>query len=138
MENLYVLTDYMCQASFLNPAGKVRDISLSEIGFTSDFGEEYQAASIAYAYTMASTNPYVKSFILFRETDDAHEMESHIAQGLKNLDGSHKMAYDFYKAMGTAQQETYKAKASAIIGYDINSLVANRTFLTRNGWFLND
>ena len=138
IENLYVLTDYMCQASFLAPSGKVRDIALSEIGYTSEFGEEYQAASIAYAYTMAATNPYIKAFILFRETDDAHEMESHIAQGLKNLDGSHKMSYDFYKAMGTAQQETYKAKASAVIGADINSLVANRTFLTRNGWFLND
>ena len=138
MENLYLFTDYMCQSSFLNPEGKVRAISLSEIGFTSSFGEENQAASIAYAYTMASTNPYVTSFMLFRETDNAHEMESHIAQGLRNLDGTHKMAYDYYKAMGTIQQEEYKAKASEIIGYDINSLVSNRTFLSRSGWFLND
>ncbi len=138
MENLYVLTDYMCQSSFLNPAGKVRDISLSEIGFTSSFGEEYQAASIAYAYTVAANNPYITSFMLFRETDNAHEMESHIAQGLKNLDGSHKLAYNYYRAMGTIEQENYKQQASAIIGADINSLVANRTFMSRNGWFLND
>ena len=138
MENIYLLTDYMCQSSFLNPSGQVRAISLSEIGYTSDFGEEYQAASIAYAYTMAASNPYIKSFILFRETDDAHEMESHIAQGLKNLDGTQKLAYSYYKAMGTVEQETYKAQASAIIGADINSLVANRTFLSRGGWNLND
>ncbi|SFC89044.1 DUF5722 domain-containing protein [Butyrivibrio sp. YAB3001] len=138
MENIYLLTDYMCQKSFLNPNGQVRAISLSEIGFTSAFGEEKQAASIAYAYTMAANNPYITSFMLFRETDDAHEMESHIAQGLKNLDGSHKMAYDFYKAMGTPQQEAYKTKASEIIGEDINALVTNRTFLSRGDWEAND
>ena len=138
MENLYVLTDYMCQESFLNPAGQVRAISLSEIGFTSSFGEDYQAASVAYAYTVAANNPYITSFMLFRETDNAHEMESNIAQGLKRLDGTKKPAYDYYKAMGTIQQESYKAQASAIIGADINSLVANRTFLSRGGWELND
>ena len=90
------------------------------------------------AADLFANNPYIKSSILFRETDNAHEMESHIAQGLKNLDGTPKMAYNYYKAMGTAQQETYKAQASAIIGADVNSMVANRTFLTRNGWFLND
>jgi len=87
---------------------------------------------------MAENNPYITSFILFRETDDAHEMESHIAQGLKNLDGSKKMSYDFYKYLGTAQAATYKAKASEIIGHDVNALVTNRTFLSRGGWFLND
>ncbi len=138
MENIYLLTDYMCQSEFLSPTGRVRDISLSEIGFTSSFGEEYQAASIVYAYTMAENNPYIKSFMLFRETDDAHEMESHIAQGLKNLDESKKMAYDFYKYMGTPSAAEYKAKASAIIGHDVDSLVTNRTFLSRSGWFLND
>ena len=138
MENIYILTDYMCQASFLAPSGNVRNISLSEIGFTSSFGEDAQAASITYAYTMAENNPYISSFILFRETDDAHEMESHIAQGLKNLDGSKKMSYDFYKNLGTAQAATYKAQASQIIGQDVDALVTNRTFLTRGGWFLND
>ncbi len=138
MENIYILTDYMCQASFLAPNGHVRNISLSEIGFTSSFGEDAQAASLTYAYTMAENNPYITSFILFRETDDAHEMESHIAQGLKNLDGSKKMSYDFYKYLGTAQAATYKAQASQIIGQDVDSLVTNRTFLSRNGWFLND
>ena len=138
MENIYLLTDYMCQASFLNTAGQVRPIALTEIGYTSSFGEDAQAASITYAYTMASTNPYITSFMLFRETDNAHEMESHIAQGLKNLDGTPKLAYNYYKAMGTAEQENYKAKASEIIGADVNSLVSKRTFMSRNGWFLND
>ena len=138
MENVYILTDYMCQASFLNPAGQVRNISLSEIGYTSSFGEDAQLASIVYAYTMAENNPYISSFILFRETDDAHEMESHIAQGLKNLDGSKKMSYDAYKNLGTANAAAVRAQASQIIGQDVNALVTTRTFLSRNGWFLND
>ena len=138
IENIYLLTDYMCQASFLNPAGQVRSISLSEIGYTSSFGEEYQMASIVYAYTMAANNPYIKSFILFRETDDAHEMESHIAQGLKNLDGTPKASYGAYKAMGTAAAAGYKAQAAAITGMDIDAMVTQRTFMTRGGWFLND
>ena len=138
MENIYILTDYMCQASFLNPAGQVRNISLSEIGYTSSFGEDAQLASIVYAYTMAENNPYISSFILFRETDDAHEMESHIAQGLKNLDGSKKMSYDAYKNLGTANAAAVRAQASQIIGQDVNALVTTRTFLSRNGWFLND
>lgn len=138
MENVYILTDYMCQASYLNPAGHVRNISLSEIGYTSSFGEDAQLASIVYAYTMAENNPYITSFILFRETDDAHEMESHIAQGLKNLDGSKKMSYDAYKNLGTGNAAAVKAQASQIIGQDVNALVTNRTFLSRNGWFLND
>jgi len=138
IENIYILTDYMSRAEFLNPAGNVRHISLSEIGYTSSFGEDAQMASIVYAYTMAQSNPYITSFILFRETDDAHEMESHIAQGLKNLDGSKKQSYDAYKYMGTKEAGTYKAKASKIIGQDVDAMVANRTFMSRNGWFLND
>ncbi|MCR5404972.1 MAG: hypothetical protein K6E91_14310 [Butyrivibrio sp.] len=138
MENIYLLTDYMCQASFLAPGGGVRPIALTEIGYTSSFGEDAQAASITYAYTMAENNPYICAFILFRETDDAHEMESHIAQGLKNLDGSKKMSYDFYKNLGTGNAQAYKDKASAIIGQSVDSLVTNRTFMTRGGWFLND
>ena len=138
MENVYILTDYMCQASMLSPTGRVRDISLTEIGFTSSFGEDAQAASLAYAYTMAENNPYISSFILFRETDDAHEMETNIAQGLKNLDGSHKKSYDFYKNLGTANAGPYKEQASQIIGQNIDALVTNRTFLSRGGWGLND
>ena len=64
IENIYLLTDYMNRAEMLNPAGNVRQISLSEIGYTSSFGEDAQLASIVYAYTMAKSNPYITSFIL--------------------------------------------------------------------------
>ena len=47
-------------------------------------------------------------------------------------------SYDAYKYMDTKEAGTYKAKASKIIGQDVDALVANRTFMSRNGWFLND
>ncbi|MCR5674889.1 MAG: hypothetical protein K6G16_04190 [Lachnospiraceae bacterium] len=133
IENIDILTNYMSQPAFLAPNGSVRSISLSEIGYTSSFGEDAQAASIVYAYLMAATNPHIDAFILFRETDDAHEMESHIAQGLKNLDGSHKKAYDCYKWMGTGNQVKAEEIASGIIGQSVQYLVTNRIMQTRGG-----
>lgn len=134
MQNLFILTDYMCQPQFLNPAGQVRSISLSEIGFTSSFGDELQAASVAYGYLQAMANPFISSFLLFREVDDAHEMKSNIAQGLFRMDGTRKMAYDFYKNIDGPQAALYKQKASAIMGVNIDSLIGSRTPLVRGGW----
>lgn len=132
MENLNVLTDYMQQASMLSPTGAVRSISLSEIGFTSAEGEDLQAASVVYGYMVAANNPFIDGFILYRETDNEKEMLTNIIQGLCNTDGSPKMAYDFYKYIDTAQAATYKQKASNIIGADVDTLVANHVFMTRN------
>ena len=85
MQNLGILIDYMHQSSFLNPAGEVRSISLAEIGYTSSFGNEQQEASIVYGYLKAASFPEIDSFILFRQTDEASEMESHLALGLFDL-----------------------------------------------------
>lgn len=131
MQNLHVLTDYMQQEEFLSPSGQVRSISLAEIGFTSSFGEDLQAASVTYGYLTANANPYIDGFLLFRETDDSHEMESNLALGLSNTDHSHKMAYDFYKYIDTDSAAEYKQKASDIIGMDIDEMVANGIFVTR-------
>ncbi|MCR4901278.1 MAG: hypothetical protein K6A23_00350 [Butyrivibrio sp.] len=138
MQNLNILVEYMHNAEFLAPNGQCRRISLAELGYTSEFGEQYQNASIIYAYLMATTYPEVDAFMLFRETDNAHEMESHLALGLNNVDGSHKSSFYVYKALGTSNQQTYLNEASATIGTDIQALVNSRTFLTRGGWFLND
>ena len=138
MQNLNILVEYMHRSEMLAPDGSCRRISLAELGYTSEFGEEYQNASIVYAYLMATSYPEVDSFMLFRQTDNAHEMESHLALGLNNVDGSHKSSFYVYAALGTANQQTYVDQASSTIGTDVTSLVANRTFLTRGGWFLND
>jgi len=132
MQNLYLLIDYMHQKEFLSPSGDVRSISISEIGFTSSFGDDLQCASIVYGYLQAAHYPDIDAFMLYRETDNRHEMESNIAQGLLDPDGNKKPAYDYYKAMGTADEATYKAKASAIIGQDVDSLIGITNFKTRS------
>lgn len=133
MQNLDILIDYMKRDEFLNPAGEVRSISLAEIGYTSSFGDSKQEASIAYGYLKAASIPEIDSFILFRQTDDAHEMESHLALGLYDLDGNRKPAFDIYKNLGTENEEQAKERASEIIGMDIDEMISENIVWTRSG-----
>ena len=111
----------------------MRSISLAEIGYTSYFGTENQEASVAYGYLKAATLPDVDAFMLFRLKDDAHEMESKLNLGITNLDGSHKPAYDIYKQLGTAGEGAAKARASEIIGMDIDQMIRDNVVWTRGG-----
>ena len=133
MQNIDILIDYMHRSEFLNPAGEVRSISIAEIGYTSSFGDEKQEASIAYGYLKAASLPDVDSFILFRQTDDAHEMESHLALGLIDTEGNKKPAYGIYKNLGTANEASAKARASEIIGMDIDKMISENIVWTRGG-----
>lgn len=133
MQNFDILINYMHQSQFLNPAGEVRSISIAEIGYTSAFGNDKQEASIAYGYLKAASCPDVDAFMLFRQTDDAHEMESHLAMGLCDINGSKKPAYDIYKNLGTANEAAAKARASQIIGMDIDQMISQNIVWTRSG-----
>lgn len=133
MQNIDILIDYMHQSKFLNPSGQMRSISLAEIGYTSYFGDENQEASVAYGYLKAASLPDVDAFMLFRFKDDAHEMESKLSLGLTNLDGSHKPAYDIYKQLGTGSEGAAKARASEIIGMDIDQMISENIVWTRGG-----
>ncbi|MDE7017381.1 MAG: hypothetical protein K2P65_07350 [Lachnospiraceae bacterium] len=133
MQNMDILIDYMHQDEFLSPTGEVRSISLAEIGYTSSFGSENQEASIAYGYLKAASLPDVDAFILFRQTDDAHEMESHLALGLFDLAGNPKPSYEIYKNLGTANEAEVKARASEIIGMDIDEMISQNIVWTRSG-----
>ena len=133
MQNIDILIDYMHQPKFLNPAGQVRSISLAEIGYTSSFGTEAQEASVAYGYLKAASLPDVDAFILFRQTDDAHEMESNLALGLYDLNGNKKPAYYIYQDLGTANEAKAKARASEIIGMDIDQMISQNIVWTRGG-----
>ncbi|MCM1121719.1 MAG: DUF5722 domain-containing protein [Eubacterium sp.] len=133
MQNIDILINYMHQPKFLSPSGEVRSISLAEIGYTSSFGDDKQEASIAYGYLKAASLPDVDAFMLFRQTDDAHEMESNLALGLYNLDGSKKPAYNIYKSLGTANEAAAKARASEIIGMDIDQMISQNIMWTRGG-----
>lgn len=133
MQNIDILIQYMHQKQFLNPAGEVRSISIAEIGYTSDFGTQAQEASVAYGYLKAASIPEIDAFILFRHTDDAHEMESHLALGLCDLSGNKKPAYEIYKNLGTANEAAAKARASEIIGMDIDQMISQNIIWTRTG-----
>lgn len=133
MQNIELLIDYMRQPGFLNPQGQVRSISLAEIGYTSSFGTEAQEASVAYGYLKAASLPEIDSFMLFRQTDDAHEMKSYLAMGLTDLDGNKKPAYEIYRLLGTAGEAAAKARVSQIIGMDIDQMIAERIMWTRQG-----
>lgn len=133
MQNIDILIDYMHQSKFLNPNGEVRSISLAEIGYTSSFGDAAQEASIAYGYLKAASIPDIDAFILFRQTDDAHEMESHLALGLYDINGNKKPSYEIYKNLGTPNEDAVKERASQIIGLDIDQMVNEKIIWTRPG-----
>lgn len=133
MQNLDILIEYMHQPEFLNPAGEVRSISLAEIGYTSSFGTAAQEASVAYGYLKAASLPDIDAFILFRQTDDSHEMKSYLAMGLTDLSGNKKPAYEIYKNLGTANEAAAKARASEIIGMDIDKMINEKIIWTRAG-----
>ena len=133
MQNIDLLINYMHQPHFLSPTGEVRSISLAEIGYTSSFGSEAQEASIVYGYQKAASLPDVDAFMLFRQTDDLHEMESNLAMGLVDPNGNRKPAYNIYKNLGTAKAGEAKARASQIIGMDIDQMIGQNIVWTRPG-----
>ena len=69
--------------------------------------------------------------MLFRMVDDAHEMESYLAMGLKDLNGNRKPAFEIYKQLGTGNEAAAKARASEIIGMDIDTMVNEKIIWTR-------
>ena len=71
--------------------------------------------------------------MLFRQRDDAHEMESNLAMGLLDLNGNKKPAYEIYKNLGTANAAAAKARASSIIGMDIDQMLSQNIMWTRDG-----
>lgn len=133
MQNIDILIDYMHETEFLNPDGEVRSISLAEVGYTSDFGEAKQEASVAYGYLKAASLPDVDAFMLFRLMDNAHEMESHLDLGLIDLDGNRKPAFEIYRKLGTEEEAAAKERASEIIGMDIDEMIGNNIVWTRDG-----
>ena len=131
MQNLDILINYMHQPEFLRPNGEVRSISLAEIGFTSSFGTEAQEASVAYGYLKARSLPDVDAFMLFRMEDDAHEMQSYLALGLKDGYGNKKPAFEIYKNLGTGNEAAVKERVSSIIGMDIDEMINQKIIWTR-------
>ncbi|NLL80290.1 MAG: hypothetical protein GX234_11010 [Clostridiales bacterium] len=109
--NLAVFTDYMCKPQNLSVTGAPRNMMVSEVGFPSAQGENYQAAAIAYAYYQAAYNQHIDAFILARDIDSPTELAQGLNMGLKNADGSHKFSYSVYQSIDTNPAVAEFAKA---------------------------
>jgi hypothetical protein len=123
LQNIDVVTDFMCQSDMLSPTGAVRTVKLSEQGYTSLSGEDLQAAAVVYAYLVAMNNSHIDGMILSREKDDPGEIAQGLANGLCNVDGSKKMSYTFYQ---NCADPNIIAQASAIAGVDLNTRITPR------------
>jgi len=127
MQNIDVLTDYLCQTSLLKPDGSVRRVLCAEVGYTSSYGEEYQAASFVYGYKQAEANQYIDGFIYRSWLDNEVELSQNLANGLCNVDGSHKMVYDYYVNIDKDSAQSYIDSACSIIGVsDLSSILTVR------------
>ena len=84
--NLNVLTDYLATPAFQKPNGEVRNIMLTEEGFTAtnangDDLSQIQAAAYAYSYYLVDSNPYIDAYILSRQVDAPSEVSQGLAFG---------------------------------------------------------
>ena len=116
MENIEQLTDYMCLPYMRNTKGQVRDILLTEVGYSSSQGEDAQAAAIVYAYNRTVTNQYLDMIIFNRQTDAALEVKNGLSVGLTNQNGTPKKAFTVYQCMNGADAATYKNWAASYAG----------------------
>ena len=114
--NLSVLTDLMQQKKYLNPKGEVRDITISELGFSSRFGEKLQAAAFAYGYYIVEANPYIDALLLNRQTDAKEEMRQGLSFGIYEYDGSEKYLKEIYSCIDTDKAEEYTEMILNVLG----------------------
>ncbi|MBR5637898.1 MAG: hypothetical protein IKW81_13310 [Pseudobutyrivibrio sp.] len=123
MANLEVLTDYMSLPEMLSPTGAVRSVKIAELGYVSNKGEDIQAASVVFAYLVASNNSHIDGIVILREADNKIEIKQGIKCGLCDVKGNPKKAFSFYQ---NPLDPNIVAQASAIAGVDLNSLVVPR------------
>ena len=116
MENIEQLTDYMGLAYMRNTKGQVRDILLTEIGYSSTQGEDAQAAAMVYAYYRTVTNQYLDMIIFNRQTDFPLEVKNGLSVGLTSANGTPKKAFTVYQCMNGADAAIYKNWAASYAG----------------------
>lgn len=105
--NLNVLTDFLGQEAYLDTAGKMRHIAITELGFSSKSGEKLQAAAFAYCYYIVKNNPYIDAFMMNRQTDAPEEIRQGLAFGIYTYDGRAKYLRDVYRDIDTEKGEAY-------------------------------
>lgn len=106
--NIDVITNHMSQPFLLSPSGTVRHILISEMGFTSfnpqiPTDQNIQAAAMAYAYKLTSSNPFIDGVIIHRQIDHASEViNDGMAVGIRTDTGAPKVSYSVFQYMDTA------------------------------------
>jgi hypothetical protein len=120
MENIEVLTDYLCQPDFLNNKGQVRPVYLTECGYSSEvYGDQNsQAAGIIYAYNRAIRNQYIKGIFIKNLEESSVEMAQYLYFGLLDTSGNKKVAYAYFRDMNAGGADNAVAFARSIIGAD--------------------
>ena len=128
MKNIHVVTDYLCQESFLTDGGEARHVLLSEQGFTSSSGGEGgQAAAFAYAYYISEANSHINGFLLNRQTDAPEEVAQGLAFGLNYSNGGRKQIYNVFKKIDTSESQQATEFAKGILGIsDWSSVIKQR------------
>lgn len=114
--NLSTVTDVMTKDEFLNTKGEVRDIGITELGFTSGSGEELQAAAFAYCYYIVENNEYISSFLMNRQTDDAGALQSGLKLGIYNYDYSAKCIKEVFSNIDSEEGKDYIPRMLELIG----------------------
>lgn len=114
--NLSVVTDYMRNEDLLDTNGNVRNIGITELGFSSRSGEKNQAAAFAYCYQIIEDNEYINSFLFNRQTDTPDSLESGLALGIYNPDYSPKYIADVFANIDTDSASDYISEMLEIIG----------------------
>lgn len=126
MENIEVLTDFLCDPSMITGTRQVRSVICSEVGYPAAQGEAAQAAAVAFGYTAAASNQHIDAFILTRETDTQEEIVQGLPHGLTSLNGTKRLAYEYYKNIDGPNAANYINNASAIVGTNITAWISPR------------
>lgn len=116
--NLSSLTDVLVKDEFRNTLGEVRDVAITELGFSSRASEKLQAAAFAYSYYIIENNEYISSYIMNRQTDDKESLKSGLALGIYNNDYSPKYIKDVFSYIDSKKGEEYISEMLEIIGAD--------------------
>lgn len=116
--NLNVLTDMLSEEAYLDRAGEVRSVTITELGFSSGSGERLQAAAFAYCYYIVENNPYVDAFLMNRQTDAPEEVMAGLAFGVYEYDHSGKYIKDVFCYIDTDRAGEYMDFMLNILGAD--------------------
>ena len=69
LKNFEIAIRFLGEKRFLNKAGNVRNIIISEFALTSHDGERIQAAGLYYLWEKIADNPFIKAFLYNSQTD---------------------------------------------------------------------